>query len=337
MNGETYCEPCVWKAAREAKQAGRAAEYTAVPDNSVCARCGAYSGDTADHAVVGKLPLCSTCAPQVTDWPYPAWLKWSLACLVLLLLLALVDGRRYFHAGRAMYIGERLVEQRKYEEALPYLQEALRIAPNSDKAVLLTAKAALLSGEYDIADKAIQGHNNGHFDDANSDAFKEVDQIWNRASSAVEKAVQASKLEAQEGHAAEAAGLMHEAANLYPEARGLAINAETFDEGAAFERKDYDGFLAIAQKQWKEHSGPSTAAAVASALACKYAVSGNPEYRKQSEDMMETARKGVQGSAEGEKEFQEYAERILYRLDSRQIIDKPEYDRKFRSQQAKTN
>jgi hypothetical protein len=327
----------VWKAAREAKEAGRAAEYTAVPDHSGCARCGAYSGDSADHPLVGKLPLCATCAPQVLDWPYPAWLKSSLAVLLVLLVVALLHGRKYFHAGRDMYVGEHLVEQRKYGEALPYLQEALRIAPGSDKAVLLTAKAALLSGEYDIADKAIEGHDNRHFDDADSAAFKEVNAIWNRASSAAEKAVQASKLEEQEGHAAEAAALMHEAANLYPEAPGLAINAENFDEGAAFERKDYDAFLAIAQNQWKEHPGPSTAAAVAGALACKYAVTGNPEYRKQSEDMMATARKGVQGSAEGEKELQEYAERIRYRLDSRQIIAKQEYDRKFRSQQAKTN
>ena len=48
MNGKTFCEPCVWKASREAKEVGRPAEYKALEDHSICARCGAYSGDSAD-------------------------------------------------------------------------------------------------------------------------------------------------------------------------------------------------------------------------------------------------------------------------------------------------
>ena len=33
------------------------------------------------------------------------------------------------------------------------------------------------------------------------------------------------------------------------------------------------------------------------------------------------------------KSFQEYSERIRFRLDTRQIIDKKEYDRKYRTVQ----
>jgi hypothetical protein len=334
MNGKTYCEPCVWKAAREAKEAGQPAEYVALQDNSVCGRCGAYSGDTADHPIVGKLPLCPNCATQVSSWPYPNWLKASLAVLFVLLLVALVHGRKYFHAGRTMYVGERLVEERHYEQALPYLQETLRIAPESDKAVLLTAKAALAIGDIQTADKAIQGHKGGHFADAGNRDFQEVKQTWDRANSALEKAESAAKLEQQDGHAAEAAALMHEAASLYPEARGLAIAAETYDEGTAFEAQDYDKFLAIAEKQWQEIPSAGTAAAVASALACKFAVTGDAKYKQQSEAMIETARQKTGSDPEIQKAFQEYAERIRYRLDSRQIISKTDYDRKFRSGQA---
>src|SRR5215467_12881541 len=106
MNGKVYCEPCVWKASREAKEAGQPADYVAMPDNSICARCGSYSGDTTDHLLVGKLPLCSNCAGKVADWPYPGWLKLALASVFVLLAFALVHGRKYFHAGRTMYIGE---------------------------------------------------------------------------------------------------------------------------------------------------------------------------------------------------------------------------------------
>jgi tetratricopeptide (TPR) repeat protein len=335
MNGGTYCEPCVWKAAREAKAAGRPTEYVAVPDHSVCARCGAYSGDTADHPLVGKLPLCGTCAPQVANWPYPSWLKTSLAVLMVLLAFALLHGRQYFHAGRAMYMGERLVEERQYEQALPYLQQTLQIAPDSDKAALLAAKAALLSGNVEVAQKALDGHDGGHFEV--NDDFRDVETIWNRATGALKEADQAYKLGSQEGHTAEAAQMMHEASAAYPEAAVLAFMAETFDEGAAYERKDYDGFLAIARKQWKEHPGANTSATVASALACKYAVTGNPTFKQEAEEMLEAAKKQTQGDRAQEKIFAEYVERIHYRIESRQIISQQEFDRRFRSGQAKTS
>src|SRR5262252_3716821 len=134
FNDKTYCEPCVWKASREAKERGEPAEYVSLTDNSICARCGVYSGDTVEHPVIGKFPFCPACASQVTYWPYPAWLKMSLAALLVLLAVALVHGRKYFEAGRAMYRGERLVEEQHYAEAVPYLQETLKIAPGSDKA-----------------------------------------------------------------------------------------------------------------------------------------------------------------------------------------------------------
>jgi hypothetical protein len=75
---------------------------------------------------------------------------------------------------------------------------------------------------------------------------------------ALGKADKASKLEEQDGHAAEAAKLMHEAATEYPQATGLGIAARMYEEGAAFERKDYDAFLSIAEGLWKAYSGPST-------------------------------------------------------------------------------
>jgi hypothetical protein len=329
----TYCEPCVWKASREAKEKGEPSEYASLTDNSVCARCGISSGDAAEHPLIGKLPLCATCAPQVSNWPYPVWLKASLAALVILLAFALVHGRKYFHAGRTMYIGERLVRENHFAEALPYLLETISIAPQSDKAVLLAAMAALKSGDPDAANRAFQGHNGGHFEDGNDESFLEVKAVWERAMAAVDKANAADKLAEQDGHEAEAAQLMHEAAAAYPEAAGLAISAEYFDEGAAFERKDYDTFLSLTQKLSQKYPNANTSASVASALACKYAVTGDITYRKRAEDMLQKAEQQSQGNEEAMKSFQEYSERIRFRLDTRQIMDKREYDRKYHSGQ----
>lgn len=329
LNGRIYCEPCVWKAAREAREAGEPAEYSSLTDNTVCSRCQADSGG-ADFPLVGKYPFCPNCAQLVSNWPYPQWMKIALVLLSALLAISLVHGRKYFQAGRTMYLGERLVEDHRYAEALPYLQQTLRVAPGSDKAVLLTAKAALLTGEFEVAQKALQGHNGGRFEDGNSSEFREVDAIWKRAVDALEKADQAYKLVEQENTGVEAARLMHEAASLYPEATGLAITAEYFDEGAAFDRRDYDTFVSIAQKQWKQYPLSATAAALASALACKYAVTRDPLYRQQSEEMLAKAQQ-LAGGSDAQKSFEEYSERIRYRLSSCEIISKQEYDRRFRA------
>ncbi len=331
LNGTTYCEPCVQKASREAKERGLLFSYMPLINKSICARCNTYIGSSANAVQIGNLRFCAACGPLIKDWDYPQWLKMSLAALLLLLVVALAHGRKYFHAGREMYIGERLAAKGRYSEALPHLQETLRIAPGSDKAVLLAAKAALLSGDVASAAKALQGHNGGYFEDASKPEFREVDSLWKRASGALEKAEQADKLEQQDGKEIEAARLMHEAATMYPELPALAFAAESFEEGVAFVRKDYDAFLAIAQKQWKEHAIAQTAAGLASALACKFAITGDSTYRQQSEEMFEKARQLAQGSAESMKVLDEFAERNRYRLESRQIISKAEYDRRFRS------
>jgi hypothetical protein len=173
LKDKMYCEPCVWKASRDAKEKGEPSEYVSLTDNSVCARCGA-SSELTDFATVGGQALCPNCSQQVQDWPTPNWLKLGL------LGVALVNGRKYFHAGRSLYVGERLVDEGRFDRALPYLQQSLRVAPESDKAVLLTAKVALMTGRVDIADQAIQGHEGGHFEDPGQD-FQEVKALWNRA------------------------------------------------------------------------------------------------------------------------------------------------------------
>jgi hypothetical protein len=81
---------------------------------------------------------------------------------------------------------------------VPYLQETLKTAPKSDKAVLLTTKAALLSGNVEAAQKALQDHDQGHFEDVDDENFREVNALWERATRAMEKAEQASKLEEQD-------------------------------------------------------------------------------------------------------------------------------------------
>src|SRR6266849_991802 len=316
--GKVYCEACASKIPRPA----------AIIDPTVCARCHADNGNS-EFSLVGKLPFCAECQKQFYERPYPQWLKLSLAGLLMLLVVALVHGRKYFHAGREMYVGEKLVRQGRYGEAAPHLRQTVQIAPNSDKAVLLYAKASLLSGDPDSADAALHGHDEGRFED--SPEFQDVNRIFGRAANAAKEANQAIEVAAQTGKAQEAARLMHHAAATYSEMPRLAEMALEIDEGEAFARKDYDKFLAITEKLEAEYpESPLYPAEVASALACKYAVTGDLAWRQKAQGMLEKSRQLSQGSPEATKSYEEYAERIRYRLDSREIIDKPEYDRRFR-------
>jgi tetratricopeptide (TPR) repeat protein len=330
LNGQTFCERCVSTASREARDRGQPSIYMPLISRSICARCNTFIGEASSGVQIGGARFCQPCSILIKDWDYPVWLKISLASLLLLLVTALVHGHKYFHAGREMYRGERLVVQGRYAEALPHLQETLTVAPRSDKASLLAAKAAILSGDVASAAKALHDHDNGNYEDGQSAEFLEVSRLWDRANQALEKVDQAVKLAQQEGRSADAAQLMHEAASLYPQLPGVAFAAESLDGGAAFDRGDYDTFLRVSEKQWKENASSESAAQLSSALACKYAVTGNTSFRQRAQEMMERARDLAKDDADARKSLDEYAPRIQYRLDSRRVISKAEYDRIFR-------
>jgi len=336
INDDLYCEPCSWKEERAAQERGETLEKVSVVDGSVCARCriSASESGIADFPAVNGIPLCPKCQQQVEEWPYPSWLKISLAALLLLLVVALIHSRSYFRAGRNLYRGERLMEEKKFAEAIPLLKEADQTAPQSDKASLLLAKAALSIGDLETAQKALMAHGGGHYE--TSDEFTEVNSFWNRATGAIEKAMKARDMTSQTGHADEAVALMQQAAQEYPELPQLASVIPYFQGGAAFEHKDYDRFVQIGESLWRQDpQSPDAAANLAGALACKFAVTGDLSYRNRSEEMLEKARQLSQGDKRAEQAYQEYSERLRYRLTSREIIDKQEYDRRFRNGKEK--
>lgn len=96
--------------------------------------------------------------------------------------------------------------------------------------------------------------------------------------------------------------------------------------GAAFDAKDYDGFLAAAQAiDEKLPTHHMSKGGLASAWACKYAETGDTRFREQALSCLEEAGK----LAQGDPAFAEYEGRIRYRLHSREIITRQEYQRRF--------
>jgi hypothetical protein len=106
----------------------------------------------------------------------------------------------------------------------------------------------------------------------------------------------------------------------------LIQNAEC---GIAFDEKDYDKFLAMAiQKQDSHPNDPFNVAQVASAYACKYAVTDDEQFKQQSLDLLNKSKSMFEKKG-GLDRFEEYEDRILYRIETREIISRNEFNKKF--------
>jgi hypothetical protein len=95
---------------------------------------------------------------------------------------------------------------------------------------------------------------------------------------------------------------------------------------AAFDRRDYDTMLLKAQAIAARHPGTyDGTASLASAHACKYAMTGQSEFRDVALRQLEEAKRFGAGSAESV----EFAERMEHRIATRQIVDPAEFKRLF--------
>jgi hypothetical protein len=97
--------------------------------------------------------------------------------------------------------------------------------------------------------------------------------------------------------------------------------------GVAFERRDYDGFLDISQQLLKLHPDQASAlAAVASAYACKYAVTGDAQFRDQAIQYWERAK--AQAGTRIDM-FGDFENRFQYRLQTREILSRQQFKERF--------
>jgi tetratricopeptide (TPR) repeat protein len=324
------CRLCAEARAKEAKTSGRSIQLSRIIDPTICWKCKTDYGEKDLPSIAG-VPVCGTCALALYESPFPGWLKASLAALLGLLAVALWTGRPYFTAGRHLMLAERALDQSDFATASVHFGEVLKVGPTDQKVVLLGAKASILSGDPEQGQRFLNQRDSFSMDGL----FAEVSGLVDHLTDAFNKAGQAAQQDSL-GHEEEAARLMNEASRAYPQSRQLAVSALLFDGRVAYDRKDYDALLQVSRDALARlPDNPTLVAGVASALACKYAVTGNPEFRHEAERLLVQARTLSLSSPEEAARFDEYAERIPYRLDSRVIIDKDEYDRRFRHHQAR--
>jgi tetratricopeptide (TPR) repeat protein len=107
----------------------------------------------------------------------------------------------------------------------------------------------------------------------------------------------------------------------------LIMNAQV---GVAFNRGDYDEFLRLAQQMSEIHKDdPTYAGQLASAYACKYAETQDEQYKAKSLMALERARTLASANPADEQYHAEYAQRILHRLHTRQIIKRDEFYKRY--------
>lgn len=330
LEGKPICAACAAKRPAEAKAAGEKLQLGRIVDTTVCSVCHADQGQTV-LPLIGGLPVCANCAPKLYSWPFPLWLKAGMAVLLVLLSWALWHGRHYFAAGRHMVIGERALDRHDYRRASDEFVQALKFQPGLQKATLLGAKANFLAGDPESAMPFFSMRDHYEHDTL----YNEVNGMFKRSVDAVRKARRAVTLD-DAGKYAEAAQLMNEASQEYPQAENLGTMAAVFNARAAFYSKDYDAALKFSDAAWHRNpNDPNLSASLASALACKYAVTGDPQFRTQAEQMLAKARELSDRSPADHAAYLQYSPRIVYRLESRQIIDNAEYDRRFGQKGAK--
>lgn len=327
VNQRIYCEPCANSEVERLRSMQAPISASSLIDGTVCGVCGADWGKK-ELPRAGAVPYCSTCHDKIYRRGFPGWLKAGLAFALVLLGFSLVHGAKYFQAGLAKARGEKLIRQKQYAAAAHELQKVVAVAPGCEECILLTAKAELLAGEPQQAYRRVSSYNGGKFKD--NELSKEVDGLFERVGKALELSKKSSQAYEQK-NPEEALRLMKEAQKTFPEWPDFQVNVAILKAGIAFDRKDYDGFLAASEEGYRlaPHQ-PSAAAQVASALACKYVATGDESYRQRAEQMLAKAQTLAHASVEDRTRIDEYAERIHYRMDAKVIIDKEQYDRTVR-------
>ncbi len=226
VDGRRLCEPCATKRAMELRSAGRTVEVLRALDPTICAECGADKDDTEWLKVAGT-PLCFKCRQRFYEVPFPAWVLLLLFVMAGLAAFAAWHGWEYAESGIALANGQRFLAEKQYAQAATEFRSVLEQGSESDRVLLLTAKAYLLAGDYEHARLLLNGHAKFNYTGA---LFREVQDIWDRAVQAQDLAAEAEKLAPSDP--ASAAAKMRQAAAAYPERADLRDRAQQMTAAA---------------------------------------------------------------------------------------------------------
>jgi predicted DCC family thiol-disulfide oxidoreductase YuxK len=197
---------------------------------------------------------------------------------------------------------------------------------DADMAGLEHVRQAFLKGDWKQAFQLLEPYKAREFtaqDKQLGVLADEVHRIMNRVNGALQKANRGGELFSGGDHQ-QAAKLMAEAAGEYPENRQLRFTADYYEGIVAFDQKNYDLYLRLAEENARRTpGGPAAALWLANARATRYAVTGKPEDRRLAEEALARAEDLGRGA---DPEAKTSFDHIRQRIETRQIVDPAEYD-----------
>jgi len=319
VRDQSLCTQCTDKWLKERfEEEVLEGSVVAQQDPTVCAWCGADNGSVELPTVAGA-PVCEACQRKLLRPPLPLWVKLAFLAVLALASVETVRNWRLFQAYFEIPRAYRAFDEGKIEEAHELIARAAKHVPEyghlAAEEKLLRGICLLGQGKPEEAIPALRECR---------DEWQEVDNTL------VEYWLLIAQIQyfLQEDQSAKAIPLIRELKHRFPQdafADQYLLHAQI---GDAFEKKDYDAFLTKA-REWLRQApdNPIAWAQVGSAMACKYAVTGDETFRKECMAHLEKAR---QLAGEAADYLREYEERILHRLESREIISRKEYDRRYR-------
>jgi tetratricopeptide (TPR) repeat protein len=130
----------------------------------------------------------------------------------------------------------------------------------------------------------------------------------------------------QQNRPKEALASLEKCRDKLPSAFGVDLLILRASAGVAFDDKDYDGFVVVAKEiTAKQPDDHFSYAMLASAYACKYAVTSDTTFREQAMAALDRART-MSGN---DPSFKEYEQRILHRLYTQEILTPEEFYKRF--------
>jgi hypothetical protein len=180
-----------------------------------------------------------------------------------------------------------------------------------------------LNGDPESAYRHIDAFGDRKTDDP---LIKEINEKLARVERAGQKASEGRSLAASNQNEA-ALAAFSEAAETYPEFEGFKIARDMAEASVAFDHHDYASFTATARRLHEAHPGdPSVQMMLASGLAARYAASGDQSFAAEAHTELEQALAAA--GPQPDPGLADYAERIRYRLATKEIVTKEEYERR---------
>jgi len=128
VDGRPLCGKCASAFGDEELNALSDEDVVRQVDPTICAKCGVDNGEQ-EHGRVAGSPTCEACDYQLRHRPFPGWVKLSLAGLLVLAAITLVQNVRFFQGYAEIQRAFRAISAGKIEHAAGLMHTAAQHVP----------------------------------------------------------------------------------------------------------------------------------------------------------------------------------------------------------------